>query len=71
MKNRYVVHRDEGFVYAILDRGQLGSPVVFESRSSWDVRTKLEQLSFVRSERPAGAMVAARAAQGSPRDLLC
>jgi len=69
MKNRYVIHRDEDWVFAIIDRGQLGSPVVFESRSKGDVHTKLEQLSF-EHQRRAGVRLASRAAQGPPLDAV-
>jgi hypothetical protein len=58
MKNRYVIHRDEKFVFAIIDRGQLGSPVVFETRDRKEAHETFERLSFApaqgrRSGRPA------------------
>jgi hypothetical protein len=71
MKNRYVIHRGENFVFAIIDRGQLGSPVVFESRNRSEAHEKLDQLSFAQSERrPESGKLASRAAPSpSPHTL--
>lgn len=68
MKNRYVIHRDENGAFAIIDRGRLGSPVVFESHHRREAHEKLAQLKFVQSQRRAGGRLVSRAAQDPPLD---